>query len=222
MKKERITEKMKEFDKDKKPVRINAISVKNNQGDVRLTNISKLPMHSDTGEIQGSLMILDDVSETEHFKAALERKESDLQRLDSKFQDVYTKLKLISQDKTSMDAHIQNLGSEKEKQIRHFSKILEEKQNELNNITKHINLKTGELENINERLNENRTSLQIVENELSQRRSDLENIALNEDILSKTWKDKLKIYDEIDKTLGVEEQEILKTKKIAQEEENEE
>ena len=222
MKKERIVEKMKAFDRDKKPVKINAISVKNKNGDVTLTNVSKRPMHNKNGELQGSIMVFDDISETEHFKSELQRKETDLRKLDSKFQDVYTKFKLVSQDKTSMDEHLQNLGTEKEKQIKHFSRLLEEKQNELNNITNQINAKTGELEDVTTRLQDNRASLQTVENELSRRRTELENTAMNDEILSKTWKEKLKIYDEIDKTLGVEEQEILKTKKLEAESETEE
>ena len=65
-------------------------------------------------------------------------------------------------------------------------------------------------------------SLQTVENELSRRRADLQDTPMNDEILSKTWKGKLKIYDEIDKTLGVEEQEVLKTKKLDSKSETEE
>ncbi len=33
-------------------------------------------------------------------------------------------------------------------------------------------------------------------------------------MLSKTWKEKLKLYDEIDKSLGITDEETLKTKKL--------
>ena len=33
-------------------------------------------------------------------------------------------------------------------------------------------------------------------------------------MLSKTWKKKLKLYDEIDKSLGITKDETLKTKKL--------
>ena len=86
-------------------------SLKDKEGDIRLTNVSKLPMHDQNGEFQGAMLILDDVSETQEIHAELQRKTQDLEKLDSRFQDVYTKLKLANEEKTAVDDHFLNLGN---------------------------------------------------------------------------------------------------------------
>jgi len=215
MKKERILEGIRQFEKDKKPVAVKSISIKNKKGDVRLTNVSHVPMHNQNGEFLGAIMTLDDISDTEGIQAELKRKQEELEKLDSKFKDVNTKLKIANTGKILVDGQIQKANEEKQREIEHIGSLLEKKQRELESISSSITSKTDELESITKKLEEDKSALQTVENELARRRAELENPPLTEEELGKTVKEKIKIFDEIDKSLGIDEQESLKTKKIS-------
>ena len=214
MKKERILEKMKQFKRDRQPIKVRSISVRNKKGDIRLTDFSQTPLLDNNGDFHGSIMMLDDVSEREGIQAELQRKHEDLQKLDSKFQDVYTRLKLVNEDKLAADEHLLKVGKDKQRELRHVANLLEEKQQELEGLNNSISLKNGELEDISTKIEESRSNLQMVETELARRKTELETTPLSDDELSKTWKEKLKIYDEIDKSLSPTDEEPLKTKKI--------
>jgi PAS domain S-box-containing protein len=222
LKKERIQEKIKQFNKDKKPVSINSISFRNNRGDVCLTNISQLPLINEKGLFKGSIVVFDDVSKTEEIKAELIRKQSDLKAMDIKFKDVFTRLKVANEEKNAIDDHLLSVGKDKQIQVQKFNKLLEEKQKELEKLNTDLSSKNNELEGITTRLNENRATLETVENELSKRRTELNVTPQSDEALSKIWREKLKIYDEIDKSLGPAEEDIIKTKKIQHETELEE
>jgi len=213
IKKERILEKIKEFEKNKAPVTIKSISVKNKKGDIILTNISQTPLFDSNGEFQGAIMRLDDVSDTEGTQAELRRKQDDFEKLDRKFQDVYTKLKLVTQEKSAYDEHLSRLGDDKNREIGNLSGALKEKQRELESINNTIMNKSGELTNLNKALEENKSNLSFVESEISKKRQELGSFIEPKDV-SKALKDKLRLIDEIDKSIGLPEEETLKTKKM--------
>ena len=214
MKKERVAEKMKEFDKSAKPVTVKAISVRNKDGEVSLTDISKIPMHDQKGEIHGSIMVFDDISKTHEAQAELQRKKQEIQHLENRYQDAYTKLKMVNQGKLSMSDHLLNLEKEKEQQIKHVGRILEEKQKQLEDMNKTISSKENMLNDLSSKIEEKQTSLKMVEGELARRQEELTQTKLSDEQLEEIWKDKLKIYDEIDRSLGLTEEDLIKTKKI--------
>jgi len=218
MKKERIIDKIKEFNKNKNPVTVRSISVKDKNGEVLLTNISQTPLFDSNGGFQGSILRLDDVSDTEGIHAELKRKQDDFEKLDRKFQDVYTKLKLVSQEKSAYDEHLSRLGNDKNREIGNLSRVLEEKQRELESINDSIINKSDELNNLNKSLEENKSNLSFVESELTRKQQELETDPKE---VSKILKDKLKLIGEIDKSIGIPEQETLKTKKMLDETEEE-
>ena len=104
-------------------------------------------------------------------------------------------------------------GEERKREIEHIGGLLEKKQRELESLDNSIASKTGELESLSDKLEENKSALQTLENEIARRKAELEITPPTEEELSKTWKEKLKIYDEIDKSLAITEEDTLKTKK---------
>jgi len=165
-------------------------------------------------------MRLDDVSDTEGIQAELRRKQEDFEKLDSKFHDVYTKLKLVTQEKSSYDAHLSRLGKDKNREIGNLSRALEEKQRELESVNNTILNKSGELDNLNKALEENKSNLIFIESEISQKRQELDSFNEPKEV-SKAFKDKLKLIDEIDRSIGQTEEETLKTKKMLDNSEDE-
>ena len=214
LKKERVKAGLKQFEKEKQHVKIKSISFKDNEGDVYLTNISQMPLHDNNGQFQGSIMILEDVSEKEEIQAELIKRQEELSELDSRFQQVYSKLRLVEQERFERNQHLLKVTEDKQKDIEHIGKIIDKKKNDLETINNNIISKTNELESINLKIADTKSKLMDVENELAQKKVDLEYAPKNEEELSKTFKDKLKIIDEIDKSLGIAENQSLKTKKI--------
>jgi hypothetical protein len=172
-------------------------------------------MSSENGEFLGALMVLDDISDTKEISAELKRKQEDLEKLDSKFKDIHTKLKIADKGKISVEGQIPKFTLEQQKKMKHIGNILEEKQKELMSISKAISSKHDELGSVTKKLEEEKSSLEMVENELSKKKLELQTPPLTEEELGKTVKEKLKLFGEIDKSLSIVEDDNLKTKKIA-------
>jgi len=219
-KKELVLEKIKQFEKDKMPVTIKSISVKDKQGDIHLTNISHIPMFDNSGEFQGSMMILEDISDTGEIQAELKRKDEDLEKLESRFKDVYNKLQIANRGQITIDQRFMKLSEDKQREMENIGKLLENKKRELDLVNDSIASKTGELGNISVKIEEGKSALQMVESELTKRKTELESATPStSEALSKALKEKLKIYDEIDKSLGITDDNAIKTKKIEHEKE---
>ena len=156
-------------------------------------------MYDHNGEFQGAMMVLEDVGEKEEITAELKRTKNDFDKLDMKFHDVHTKLKLVNTEISAYDTQIDRISEEKNREIGNISKILDDKQREL--------------ENINKNLEEKQESLNFVEQMLAGKQKELE-FDTESKGSSQVWKEKLKLYDEIDKSLGISEENSLKTKKL--------
>ena len=220
-KKERVLEGLRQFEKNKQPVKIKSISIKDSDDEVHLTDISHIPMHDTDGQFQGSIMILDDISEKEEIHAELNKKQEELNELNTKFEKVYSKLQFIEQDRFARDQYMMKVGDDNQKKIDDIKSILDKKKKELETLNSNIISKTSELESINTKILESKSILIDFENKIAQKKFDLNRTSQSEGELSKTFKDKLKIIDEIDKTLGKSEEEPLKTKKLDADNENE-
>ena len=145
-----------------------------------------------------------------------------MEKLDNRFQEVFTRLKLVSQDKLAVDRRMIGGDVEGQYEVKHIGDVIGEKEKELERINDILSRKTSELDSVSVKLEESRSALKMVESELAKKRAELEGIAADEEALSKAWKEKLKIYDEIDKSLGILEENGLKTKKLSHESEEEE
>ena len=84
----------------------------------------------------------------------------------------------------------------------------------MENINKSITSKSSILNDLTSKIEENQTSLKMIEGELAKRQEELNQTKLSDEQLETIWKEKLKLYDEIDKSLGIKEEDLLKTKKI--------
>jgi PAS domain S-box-containing protein len=211
MKKERILEGVRQFAQDKKPVEIKSISVKNQHGNIYLTNISHVPMNDKNGEYKGAIMVLDDISETEEINSELKRKQEEFEKLDSRFKEVNTKLKI------AVDGQIPRVDEEKQREVEHIGSLIENKKKEFETICNSIASKNTELENISKILDENKSILKTLEKDLAIKRDTPESPPLSEENISKTVTEKLNLINEIDKTLGLTDDDSLRTKKIAEE-----
>jgi PAS domain S-box-containing protein len=215
MGKERLREGLRQCQKEKKSVTVRSIAIKNQRGDVSLTDISHMPVLDSHGEPQGTVMVINDVSEIAKIQAELKQKQQDLKNLDNRFQEVYTKLKLADRDKAANSDDLIKIKTDIRMENRdkeHMDNILNEKKRELESLSKTTELKTSEFNGINMKPQEGGSVLNLIGTELERKQKEIDG-----ETPSETWKEKLKIYDEIGKCLDVSEDK-LKTKKISDEE----
>jgi chromosome segregation ATPase len=221
MKKERVLEEMKKFKKNKGPVSVKSISIKNNKGDVFLTNISHMPLVDNNGGFQGSLMIINDVSENAKIHAELQQKRQELANLDSKFQDIQSKFKLANHGKMAQDQDLMNVKIQLEagtKEMNHVNSLLRDKQRQIDALSKSIEIKTNELNGISVKLQEGRSALDMLDSKIVKRQNELNIDRDSPETPGGVWKESsFKMYEEIDKKFGTGE-EAIKTKKLEEKE----
>ena len=103
-------------------------------------------------------------------------------------------------------------------EIDRIDDVLREKQKELESLNKGIELKTGELEDLNSKLEEHVSALKLAESQIG--RSKMEQVVEEthaETPTGEVLRDKIKLFDEIDRSLDAASGDI-KTKKIEEEE----
>jgi len=132
---ERITDAGTKLLKHKKPVNVKSVTIKDKQGNRRLTDVTQMPMVDSNGETQGAIMVFDDVSDRVEIQAELERKQQQLDDITTKYQDAYKKLSLVDRE---IDATNQELKQKKD--------ALEKKTTESNDLNLEIQKQTMSLE----------------------------------------------------------------------------
>jgi hypothetical protein len=200
---ERLREGLHQCRKDKKTVTVNSISFKNKNNERFLTDISNIPLINENGELQGIVMVINDSTNIINMQTEIKRKQEEFEKLNNQFQDTYTKLKLANIEKKSEE----KLTAKSEFQLTAEKNISTKKEIE-NNLVKEPNI-TSESNNVSIHLDEKKSSIADVISDFEKK------IECNDpnDKEDRSWKEKIKIYNEIDKKLGHEE-ESIKTKKL--------
>jgi PAS domain S-box-containing protein len=190
VKKERVRDGIKQCLSSGESVIVKSISVKDWQGSTRLTDISHIPMLDIAGDIQGAVMVFNDVTKTTEMQAELEKKQEDLEVMNQKFHEMQTRSQLVDSERnaTAMEKVDSNL---------------EKRQRDLDEITESIKTKSMELGNITTKLS-SRSALEEIEADLR---------SSGDEEMTSMWKGKIEMYDEIDKVLTHDET-PLKTKKL--------
>jgi chromosome segregation ATPase len=213
MRKERLNDGFKQFHHTKKPVTVESISIRDKHGDVLLTNVTRMPIFDENNEFTGSVLIVNDVSHNAEIQAELKRKQGELERLDQQFKEVHTKFKIMDKERNAFDSDLIKIRENQSRELNNITGMLKEKQQELGVLDKSISLKNDELTGIINKLNENKSTLSFVESEITRKQTELETGQKANETPGNAWRDKLKIYDEIDKSLEVVD-DNLKTKKL--------
>ena len=69
------------FGVTEKQVKTKSIAVTDRKGNVKLTDVSQMPIVDTNGNVQGTIMVLDDKSEIAGMKAEMERKDEEIESL---------------------------------------------------------------------------------------------------------------------------------------------
>jgi len=170
---------------------VKSISIKDRQGSTHLTNISHIPIHDTAGDIQGAVMVLDDVTKTAEMQAELQKKQEDLETMNHKFKEMQTRIQLVNRERNATEIERVDIN-------------LEKGQKDLDEITESIKLKSMELNTITTKLERGRSVLERIETELH---------SGNDEEITRMRNEKIALYDEIDKVLSHDEA-PLKTKKL--------
>ncbi|MFW6173638.1 MAG: PAS domain-containing protein, partial [Elusimicrobiota bacterium] len=204
MKRERLKEGLQQCKKQKKPVTVKSISLKNQKGDRFLTHISHIPLMDNKGEFQGMAMVMDDATGMVGMEAELKRKQEEIEDLNNRFKETCTKLKLANMEKNRAVTDRKELDNDVKGEI-DLQKIEKEPTDAPVNALKpnHVTIKLGEEESALGKL--------IAEVE---RKVEKPDIGEEGEV---SWKEKLKICDQIDKNIDIME-EKLQTKKLKDEE----
>ena len=195
MERERLREGLEQCKKDKKAVTVKSVSIKNQNGDRFLTNVSQIPLIDGNGEFQGVMMVIDDVTNIVGMQAEIERKQEEMKDLDRRFKETFTRLKLADMAKNGaskiapgpeLDNRIKELDhTDRQKMVREL-------------INESIKL-GGDKAIVGELQSGTKEELGLEER--------------SEEGEESTWKEKLRIYDKIDECLDATEDNI-KTKKL--------
>jgi PAS domain S-box-containing protein len=215
MEKERLREGIQHCRGEKKPVIVKSVSLKNQQGTRFLTDISQIPLLDSTGALQGMLMVIDDISDVAEVQARCERQQEDMKTLEGRFQETFRNLKAADMEKNAMNTELMKLRSELElgtKTKGTIDTMIGDKQKELDAMNQSISSKMNELNIVTIKLEGIKSVLEMLETERQKK-----NLERPPAIPSDAWKERLKIYDEIDKSLNVAD-DGLKTKKLKDEE----
>jgi PAS domain S-box-containing protein len=213
MEKERLREGMQQCQKEKKPVTVKSVSMKNHQGNRFLTDIQQIPLLDNSGELQGTIMVFVDVSDVAEAQAKLVRTEEEFRILENRFQQNNTKLKVVDMEKNAMSTELMKMKTEFETRVKErtdMKMMFDGKQKELDHISESIALKLNELNTVTIKLDGFRSVLELLESERKQKKGEADKPL---GVPSDAWKEKLKIYDEIDKCLNITD-DGLKTKKL--------
>jgi PAS domain S-box-containing protein len=216
MEKERVREGFIQCFQEKKPVTIKSVSLKNPQGSRYLTDIFHIPIIDSAGEIQGAFMIMSDISDIAEIQATFERQKEELLGLEQRYQEAYAKLKLSDIEKNAICDDLLKVRTELESKTQtagHVNIILEEKKRELETTNELITSKVHELNDVTRKLNGMRLEFDALQ--IEKKKQEVEKTPF---VSSEDWKDKLKIYAEIDRWLNCTD-DGMKTKKIKETEE---
>jgi PAS domain S-box-containing protein len=216
MEKERLRDAVHHSHQEKKPITVKSISLKDQQGNRYLSNIEHIPLMNDAGELQGSLLVIVDVSAITEVQSKLNQSEEELRNLEQQFQVNNTRLKVLDMEKNAVLGELTKLKTEldgRTNQMIHIHDAMDEKQRELEAITESLAVKTNELHMVTTKLEGIKSVLELLDAEKQKRiESDRSNAAPNN-----SWKENIKIFDEIDKCLNITSN-GLKTKKLQEEE----
>lgn len=211
--KERVRDGMLQCYQDKKPVMIKSISLRDPAGTRYLTDISLVPVLGGDEEMQGAFMIVHDINDVTEIQARLERQREEILALELRCQEASGTLKVSDIEKDATGDDLAKARSEldaKTKIAGHVDVLLEGKKRELEATNELIATKVHELNDVTKKLDGIRLELGVFEKKMEMQKAPP---VPNED-----WKEKLKIYNEIDKLLNCKE-ESLQTKKIKEPEE---
>jgi PAS domain S-box-containing protein len=214
--KERVREGLQRCQQEKKPVLVSSISVKNTQGDISLTDISALPLIDRTGEFQGAVLVMNDVSAIAGLQAELQQKKDELDTITSRYQGMQTRLKFSDMEKQALNAEVLTVKQDLDQRMEQVfmrEKMIEEKQRELTSLGEALVTKMNELNNVTIKVDEGKSLLNALTVEIERKHKELSSVSDSMSGQKETWKEKLIIYDEIDKCLNITD-DTLKTKKL--------
>jgi PAS domain S-box-containing protein len=189
MDKERVREGFEQCKKMKEPVMIHSVSLKGDSENRVLTNVTQIPLIDDMGEFQGMMLVIDDVTSFVGIQADLQLKEQEMTDLTKRFQEMSTKLKITTIHTESAIEMLESQSSKKENPL--F--ILKDDQLMIQSEKKSL---TGDIDHFIEEREEHTGQLHD----------------------ETTWKDELRICNEIEKCLDHSSDDHLKTKKLKDEE----
>jgi PAS domain S-box-containing protein len=189
MGKERVREGFEQCKKMKEPVTIHSVSLKGDSENRVLTNVTQIPLVNDIGEFQGMMLVIDDVTDFAGLQADLQIKQQEMTDLTKRFQEMPNKLKITTIQKEPAIEVLESQSSEKENPL--F--ILKDDQSMIQSEKKSL---AGDIDHFIEKTEEHTGQL-------------------HDEI---TWKNELRICNEIEKCLDHASDDHLKTKKLKDEE----
>jgi hypothetical protein len=172
----------------KEPVTIHSVSLKGDSENRVLTNVTQIPLVNDIGEFQGMMLVIDDVTDFAGLQADLQIKQQEMTDLTKRFQEMSTKLMVTTVHKEPTLEMLESQSSEKENPL--F--ILKDDQLMIQSEKKSL---AGDIDHFIEKREEYTGQLHD----------------------GTTWKDELRICNEIEKCLDHASDDHLKTKKLKDE-----
>jgi chromosome segregation ATPase len=161
-------------------------------------------------------MVIVDVSDVAEVQSRLEQSEQELRNLENRFQENNLRLKVLDMEKNAVSNELVKMKSEFEGrtgEMTHIHIAVDEKQKELETINESLVMRSNELQMATMKLQGIKSVLDILESEKQKKLDSEKSVTVPGD----SWKEKIKIYDEIDKCLNVTDN-GLKTKKLKDDE----
>jgi PAS domain S-box-containing protein len=189
MGKERVREGFEQCKKKKEPITVHSVSLKDDSETRVLTNVAQIPLLDDSGESKGIMLVIEDVTDVVGMQADLQIKQQEITDLTKRFQDMSTSLKVTTINKEPVTKMLESQSDGKDNTLC----ILKDDQPKIQVEKKSL---AGDIDHIIGRSEEH----------------------MDQHHEESSWKQELRICNEIEKCLDHASDDHLKTKKLKDDE----
>jgi two-component system CheB/CheR fusion protein len=153
-----ISDVIRDAIREKKPVTISDIEIINPKGEKKYVDVTTVPLVGQNGELQGSIMMMDDVTDDLRLRDELKRSNEDLQELNAKLETTNEELESTNEELETTAEELQSTAEELEtsnEELQSTNEELETSNEELRSLNE-------ELETTNDELRERTVQLNII------------------------------------------------------------
>ncbi len=153
-----ISDVIRDAIREKKPVTISDMEIINPKGEKRYVDVTTVPLVGQNGELQGTIMMMDDVTDDRRLRDELKCSNEDLQELNAKLETTNEELESTNEELETTAEELQSTAEELEtsnEELQSTNEELETSNEELRSLNE-------ELETTNDELRERTGQLNVI------------------------------------------------------------
>ncbi len=180
-----ISDAIRDALRDKKPVDLKEKEITNHKGEKRYVDVTVVPLIGPNAELQGSIIMMDDVTEDKRLRDELKRSNEELQELNAKLETTNEELESTNEELETTAEELQSTAEELEtsnEELQSTNEELETSNEELRSLNEELETTNVELRERTVQLNIINTSNEAIINNIVETL-----IVLDKDGVVTTW-----------------------------------